>query len=307
VPEKKSWIISIADANQRLDVFLSKKLKGLSRSQLQKMIGKEKAMVNGVIRRSSCKLREGDEVEICYDFLGEETIVPEDIPVEILYCDDHIIIIDKSSGMVVHPGAGRSRDTLVNAILFLFPGIEKVGPAQRPGIVHRLDRDTSGVMVVARTEKAYKELQRQFKSREVDKRYTGLVWGRISQKEGKISWAIGRHKRHGERISVKTKKPRSAETLYQVEKEYKDFTLLAIRPITGRTHQIRVHLSASGHPIVGDQRYGVRNAKVRCPRLFLHSSSLSFFHPDSGDRVEFQSPLPHELEGFLAKINVKTA
>jgi 23S rRNA pseudouridine1911/1915/1917 synthase len=158
-------------------------------------------------------------------------------------------------------------------------------------------------MVVARTEKAYLELQRQFKQRLVEKIYLGLVWGKISKKDGVISWALGRHVKHGERMSVKTKKPRSAETHFQVLKDFREFTLVEIKPVTGRTHQIRVHFAASGHPVVGDTRYGKKMKGQRgCPRLFLHAFRLGFIHPESKERVDFLSPLPDDLERFLDKL-----
>jgi len=156
-------------------------------------------------------------------------------------------------------------------------------------------------MVIAKTLRAYKDLQRQFKKRSVEKVYLGLVWGRMPKGEGILDWPIGRHHKHGERISVKTDKPRSAETHYSVQEEIGDFTLLKIRPVTGRTHQIRVHFAASGHPVVGDSRYGRRKSKIKCPRLFLHASSLSFVHPDKDEKVAFTSPLPGDLKKFLEK------
>ncbi|MBA7696935.1 Ribosomal large subunit pseudouridine synthase D [subsurface metagenome] len=289
--------------NQRLDVFLSEKIKELSRSRIQKIVEEQRVRINGVSRKSSYKLREGERVEIDFELPEPEKIEPENIPIEVLYSDVCIAVVDKPSGMVVHPGAGNKRHTLVHTLLYHFPDIKMVGPEERPGIVHRLDKETSGVMVVAKNLKAYKELQRQFKVREVEKFYVGLVWGKMSRHEGKISWAVGRHKKHGEKMSIKTRKPRSAETLYTVQKEYGEFTLLEIKPTTGRTHQIRVHLSASGHPVVGDNRYGGRKSKISCPCLFLHAQRLVFFHPETKERVEFSSRLPQDLRDFLDNID----
>jgi 23S rRNA pseudouridine1911/1915/1917 synthase len=167
-----------------------------------------------------------------------------------------------------------------------------------------LDKETSGVILVARTKMAYLELQRQFKAREVEKLYIGLVWGKMPQKEGTITWAIGRHTKHGERMSIKTKKPRAAETRYRVKKSFGEYTLLEVHPITGRTHQIRVHLAASGHPIVGDSRYGRKKAPSGCPRLFLHAHLLAITHPSIGERMSFRSPLPFDLTQFLEIISV---
>jgi 23S rRNA pseudouridine1911/1915/1917 synthase len=299
---RKTFRICSSDTAQRLDVFLSGKIRVLTRSQLQRMIEENRARIGGVPKKSSYRLREGDLIEFDFELPREQTISPENIPIKILYDDDHLAVIDKPSGMVVHPGAGRTHQTLVSALLYHYPGIREIGPEERPGIVHRLDKDTSGVMVVAKSEKAYRGLQKQFKQRRVDKWYLGLVWGKVSQEEGSISWAVGRHGKHGERISVKTKKPRAAETLFKVMKRYDEYTLLDIKPVTGRTHQIRVHLAASSHPIVGDTRYGRKKMKIRCPRLFLHAYRLSFSHPQTGRKVEFSSSLPEDLEKFLGKL-----
>jgi 23S rRNA pseudouridine1911/1915/1917 synthase len=302
VPKKEFLVTSLSGLNQRLDVFLSDKISELTRSQIQKIIGSKTVEVNGETRKSNYTLKEGEKVEIEYELTEPEEIQPENIPLDIIHCDRHILVINKTSGMVVHPGAGNRKHTLVNALLFHFPGIRDVGPEERCGIVHRLDKETSGLMVVARNMDVHTGLQEQFKKREVQKVYLGLVWGRMPEKEGKFTWAIGRHVKHGERISVRTKKPRDAVTLYSVQKEYGEFTLLEIKPLTGRTHQIRVHLAASGHSLVGDTRYGYRKTKIRVPRLFLHASYLSFNHPETKETVEFSSQLPKDLQNFLDKL-----
>jgi len=305
VPKRKFLITSSSGVDQRVDAFLSQKIKELSRSKLQKAIEQERVKVNRIIRKSSYKLKEGDSVEIEFELRKPEKVEGADLPLEIIYKDDHLLVINKPSGIVVHPGAGNKQGTLINALLFHFPRLKGIGPEERPGIVHRLDKETSGVMVVARTFKAYEDLQQQFKRRQVKKVYSGLVWGRMPKKEGLIDWALGRHVKHGERISVRTKKPRSAETFYTVQEGLGNFTLLEIRPVTGRTHQIRVHFAASGHPLVGDVRYGRRKSKIKCPRLFLHASRLSFLHPETGKKTEFTSPLAEDLKGFLEALKKK--
>ena len=301
MPKREFLITPLVGLDQRLDVFLSGKINELTRSQIQRIVDKQKVKVNSVIRKSSYKLREGDRIELEYEIPQPEEIKPENIPLKLAYSDDHIVIIDKPSGMVVHPGEGRTHGTLVNALLYHFPELAEVGPEERAGIVHRLDKETSGLMVVAKTQKAQKDLQRQFRMREVNKHYLGLVWGKMPEKKGEITWSIGRHTKHGERMSVKTKKPKTAETQYSVQEEYPEFSLLEIKPVTGRTHQIRVHFSASGHPVVGDSLYGRRKVKARCPRLFLHSCWLSFIHPETRERLEFSTPLPEDLKDFLEK------
>ena len=302
MPKKTFWI-DLSDAGKRLDVFLSRRIKELTRSQFQKKLGQNLVKVNGIPRKSSFRLNEGDLVECDFVLPKTEVLLPENIPLKILYKDDHVIVLEKPTGLVVHPGTGRRNGTLVNGLLYHFPGIEKIGPEERPGIVHRLDKETSGLMVVARTEEAYSELQRQFKQRLVEKIYLGLVWGKISKQEGIINWAVGRHVKHGDRMSVKTKKPRTAETHFKILKKYQGLTLLEIKPVTGRTHQIRVHFAASGHPIVGDSRYGKIKGKRRYPRLFLHAFGLGFFHPESNERMDFKSPLPDDLESFISSLS----
>ena len=300
---KREFLITpLSGLNQRLDVFLSGKISELTRSQIQKIINAKRVSVSGVVRKSNYKLKDGERVGIGYELIEPVEIQPEDIPINIIYDDPHILIVNKPPGMVVHPGAGNRTHTLVNGLLYHFPEIKAVGPEDRSGIVHRLDKETSGLMVVARNRNAHTNLQKQFKKREVEKLYHGLVWGGMPEKKGEFTWALGRHVKHGERISISTKKPRDAVTLFSVQKEYQEFTLLEIKPVTGRTHQIRVHLAAAGHPLVGDSRYGRRKTKIRIPRLFLHAFYLSFVHPETDERVEFSSPLPKDLNEFLVNL-----
>ena len=255
--------------------------------------------MNRTWSKPSHKLRVGDIVEVEVLEVKKTSLLPENIPLDVLYCDEHIIVINKPPGLVVHPGAGVTKGTLVNALLYHFPGIEMIGHPERPGIVHRLDKETSGIMVVARSRKAYSELKRQFKAREVEKIYLGLVWGQIQTMEGKIDWAIGRHPKHRQRISIRTKKPREALTYYSVKKILKNFTLLEIKPVTGRTHQIRVHFAAAGHPIVGDSRYGGRDKAKKYTRLFLHAWHLVFAHPATKTLAEFFAPVPQEFQDII--------
>ncbi|MCJ7681862.1 MAG: RluA family pseudouridine synthase [Candidatus Aminicenantes bacterium] len=297
------WVVTDEDEeNSRLDLFIASHMPELSRSRIQKIIRAGDVRINGLTEKSSHRIQTGDRVELTAETTTEQDAPPEgfDIPLDIIYVDEDVIVINKPPGLVVHPGAGHLQDTLVNALLFHYPEIRSAGLPERPGIVHRLDKETSGVLVTARTSGAYIELQRQFKDREISKHYFGLVWGNIPRSEGTIDMPIGRHVKYGDRMSVKTNRPRRAETAYKVKKRFVHYTLLDLFPVTGRTHQLRVHLSASGFPIVGDTGYGKK--KTSCPRLFLHAFSLEFSHPSTGKRMKFSTPLPSDLRGFLTSI-----
>lgn len=302
MPKADFIVTAEAGGGTRLDVFLADNLPGLSRSQVRKVIDGGGARVGSYARRAGYKLKAGDRVAVEYDAPAPEgALLPENIPIKIIYEDADVIVIDKPSGLVVHPGAGHAAGTLANALIHHFPEVALVGCEERPGIVHRLDRDTSGVMVVARTPRAYDSLVRQFKRRVVWKTYLGLAWGRVSAPEGKLSWPLGRHPKQGQKISIRARSPKKAETFFQVQRMFRDTTLLEIRPVTGRTHQIRVHMAAAGHPIVGDPIYGRRNEPREFPRLFLHAQTLSFIHPATGERIAFASPLPPDLEAVIAR------
>jgi 23S rRNA pseudouridine1911/1915/1917 synthase len=299
----KSFLVTAEEGEgQRIDVFLSSNLSDLSRSRIKGLIEDEKISIDGKVRKSSYKLKIGEIVRVEYLVESNEGLVPEDIPLAIIYQDADILVLNKPAGMVIHTGAGHKHHTLVHALLFHFPEISGVGPQERPGIVHRLDKETSGVMVVALKSSAFSGLQQQFKAREVKKTYLGLVKGRILHQEGQLDWPIGRHPKHGERISIKSDKPRDALTFYSVCKRYRETTFLEINPVTGRMHQIRVHLSAAGHPLVGDSRYGSRKTDPGCPRLFLHATRLSFNHPGSHEQMTFEAPLPSDLQSYLDRL-----
>jgi 23S rRNA pseudouridine1911/1915/1917 synthase len=287
----------------RLDVFLCRQIREFTRAQFQRFIDKRQVRVDGSFKKPSYVLRAGDLVEAEIEMPPPEPMEPQLIPLDILYADEHLAVINKPSGLLVHPGAGRRFGTLVNALLYHFPEIRGLGPEDRLGIVHRLDRETSGVIVTARSPLAYQELKRQFKHREIKKVYLALLWGHFRQAEGTIDLPIGRHPRHGQKYSVETRKPRVAITEYSVLKRFEEFDFVEVRPHTGRTHQIRVHMAAGGHPVAGDRVYGPRKPRREVPRLFLHARRIGFRHPESGKWLEFEAPLPSDLERFLDSLD----
>lgn len=296
---------------QRLDLFLQEKLAAqeVSRSRLAAFIREGHVLVDGRPRKPGYRLREGERVEVDLDKLKSDEsppLHPQPMKLTIYYQDEDLLVVEKPSGVMVHPAPHSREPTLIEGLIASFPEIQQIGPPERPGIVHRLDKETSGLLVVARTLRAYRYLQRQFKERRVDKIYLGLVWGKIKEREGKINWPIGRYLGGGLRVSIKARKPREALTFYEVLESFSTpwgvLTLLAVKPVTGRTHQIRVHLASAGHPVVGDPYYG-RKEKAGCPRLFLHAHQLAFTHPADERRLEFTSPLPADLEDYLDSLH----
>ncbi len=302
MPREEFVITPDSGEGARLDIFLAARIPALTRSQIKAVIEAGGVRIGAKPGKSGRRLKAGERIAIVYEITGPEPLAAQDIPLRILYQDSDVIVLDKPAGLVVHPGAGNEAGTLANALLHHFPEIALVGPPDRPGIVHRLDKETSGIMLAARSETGYDSLLGQFKRHDVWKTYLGLVHGRVTAPEGRISWPIGRHATDGKRISTRSRHPKHAETNFRVLRVYDDATLLEIRPVTGRTHQIRVHLSAAGHPIIGDKLYGRKKKAKMAPRLFLHAHSISFLHPATGERLEFASPLPGELEAYLGTL-----
>jgi len=291
-----SFIAGLAGA--RLDKFVGDSCPGLSRTHAQKLIADGFITVNGRPARPSLKLAVGDKIDISIPPESPGPLAPEDIPLKIVYEDPDLLVVDKPPGLAVHPAPGHPSHTLVNAVLGYLPSLAGADFV-RPGIVHRLDKDTSGLIIVARNRPAHENLSDQFKARSVSKSYIVLVKGRLAPESGVIEAAIGRDPRNRQRMAV-VAKGREARTEYRVLKYFKDYTLLEIRPRTGRTHQIRVHLAAIGFPVVGDSAYGVTSPHLS--RQFLHASRLGFNLPSTGKYVEFTSPLPSDLEQALREI-----
>ncbi len=283
----------------RLDRYVCDKLAELSRTRIQRLIADGYITVNDQVAKAGLKLNAGDRLKVIIPPAPPSPLTPEAIPLNIIYEDDDLLVIDKPAGLTVHPAPGHPAHTLVNAILARFPRLAALSDSLRPGIVHRLDKDTSGVMVVAKSSLAQVKLAEQFKAHSVVKAYLALVKGHLTPQNGIIEAPIGRDPRNRKRMAV-VARGREARTEYQVVKYIGDYTLLEVRPETGRTHQIRVHLSAIGYPVVGDKVYGVKSSYLS--RQFLHASRLGFNLPSTGKYVEFKSELPSDLAQALKDI-----
>jgi 23S rRNA pseudouridine1911/1915/1917 synthase len=289
--------VSKEQAGQRLDHFLQQECPDYSRSRLQGWIKDGRVLINGRPERASRLLREGDTIEVDPAPLAPLTATPEDIPLTVLYEDDDMVAIDKRAGMVVHAGAGVRSGTLVNALLHRFASLSTAGGDLRPGIVHRLDRYTSGVLLVAKTDAAHRRLAEQFSGRLVRKVYIALVHGAVKADQGRIEKPIARDPNARVRMTARLPQGRRAWSEYRVLRRFEKFTLLEVLIGTGRTHQIRVHLSSIGHPVVGDRLYGAPAQALG--RYFLHAAQVRFEQPSTGETVEVSSPLPPELEAWI--------
>ncbi|PWT79444.1 MAG: RluA family pseudouridine synthase [Blastocatellia bacterium] len=297
----------------RLDRFLVSVLPEQSRSQIQRLIRQGHVDVAGHAARQNLSVKRGQRISVLIQAPLDPEMKPEALPLTIVYEDRDVIVVDKPAGMVVHPAAGHATGTLVNALLHHVEDLSGIGGERRPGIVHRLDRGTSGLMVVAKHDAAHEELARQFREREVEKEYIGLVWGEV-QAGRRIDAPIGRDPVNRKRMSARARRSREAVTrIVRAEHLNPALTLVRMAIHTGRTHQIRVHASAIGHPIVGDPLYGgIRRrvagdikAVMHLERPFLHAAMLAFKHPADGRRMEFASPLPEDLQRVLNELNAK--
>lgn len=291
-----------AEAGKRLDHFLQEKLPDHSRSRLQEWIKAGRVTVNGATGKASLLLRGGEHIEVTPIALAPLKAAPENLPVEILYEDAAVIAVNKPAGLVVHAGAGVESGTLVNRLVNHFQGLSSIGGDLRPGIVHRLDRGTSGVLLVARTDAAHRALAEQFSGRSVEKIYLAVVQGRIHDDTGRIEKPIARDPMHRTRMTARLATGRSALTEFKVLERFADFTFLQVRIGTGRTHQIRVHLASRGHPVVGDKLYGAHTRQGSAERIFLHAWKISFTSPATGERITVEAPLPPELESWLGRL-----
>lgn len=309
---QEAWRIAAADQGSRLDHFLAQKLAPRSRSQIQQWIRAGLVQVNGQVRPAHYRLRPGDSLLCTIPAVQPWHLSPEAIALDILYEDADLLVLNKPPGLTVHPGAGQRQGTLANALLHHCPDLEGIGDVQRPGLVHRLDKDTSGVMVVAKTVLAYHHLQAQFQNRQVDKRYLALVWGHWPETSGTISLAIGRHPSQRHKMAVIGRRRREAATSWRCQQEFPGpLTLLELTLHTGRTHQIRVHMAAAGHPVVGDKVYGggdkrlanlpaeLRPLNTLVRRQLLHAWRLQCRHPRTGANLKLEAPPPPDFQNVL--------
>jgi 23S rRNA pseudouridine1911/1915/1917 synthase len=310
-----------SDQGRRLDAVVAAHRPECSRSLAVHLITNLDIVVDNRAKKPGYRVKAGDKIHGRIPAPVQVDYTPEPIPLHILYQDSHIVVLNKPAGLVVHPAPGHSSGTLVNALLYHCPDLAGIGGEIRPGIVHRLDKDTSGTMVVAKHTPALENLAKQFKSRTVQKIYLALVFGEFREDKGSITFPIGRHPVHRKRMSTITKKGRTAETFWRIHKRFQGITLIELILKTGRTHQIRVHCATIGHPIVGDQTYGSRKwlardrlkavpglssstvAQIKAiPRQMLHAWRLGFVHPDTGENLIFESPMPEDMMAVIEKL-----
>jgi 23S rRNA pseudouridine1911/1915/1917 synthase len=297
----KKILVHATEAGERLDTFLAVKT-GITRSQIQRLITKYNVLVNSKNVSRNYRLKTKDLITLSIPDKETEGLLPDPIPIEILYKDKYLVVVNKPAGMVVYPAAGHAHGTLMNALSYHCKKLATLGGPLRPGVVHRLDKDTSGVIVITLDDKAYYNLIEQFKRREINRRYIALIYGNLGEDEGEISLRIGRSESDRKKMSTCVRKGKEAVTRWKVLERFGKATLIAVRLGTGRTHQIRVHFASIGHPVLGDRTYGKKveievkaRKKILFPRQMLHAEILGFAHPDSGEYLEFSSPVPEDM------------
>jgi len=303
MPGFSCFEVDMSDDGRRLDVFLAGAAVELSRSFTRKLITDGMVMVNGeIVARASCKVKAGDLVSLNIPPPDNLEVNPEPIPLDIYYEDGDVVVVNKPRGMVVHPAAGNYTGTLVNALLYHCRDLSGINGVMRPGIVHRLDKDTSGLIMAAKNDAAHTGLAGQLKDRLVKRRYLALAHGRIAEESGMVDAPIGRDPRNRQKMAVLDRNSKQAVTRYRVLDRFAAYTYLRLKLETGRTHQIRVHLAYIGHPVVGDPKYGPARPHFGLDGQFLHAAVLGFRHPRTGARLEFEAPLPDELKTILEKL-----
>lgn len=303
--------VELSEEGERLDSYLVKKKVLPSRSQIQRLIGQEKIKVNGFATKASYLVKAKDTIAIEIPPPAQSILIPENLPIDIVYEDDDIVVVNKEAGRVVHPGAGNKKGTLVNALLFHCKNLSGVGGVMRPGVVHRLDKETSGLIIFAKNDEAHLHLANQFKERTLKRHYKALVYGKFEQTQGEFSAPIGRHPVQRKKMSTKSRRGKPALTLWKIVESFDQISFVDAVLGTGRTHQIRVHFSEAGHPVVGDSKYGgggrvknivdptLKSEISRLPSQLLHSESLSVIHPRTAEVMKFYAPLPDYFQNLL--------
>jgi 23S rRNA pseudouridine1911/1915/1917 synthase len=306
-------LVDSHDSGKRLDLYIASCISDCSRSVATNLIRHGKIRVQGMVRKPGYRIKAGDEICGCIPPPTPVLFKPEPIPIDILHEDDDIIVINKQPGLVVHPAPGHHSGTLVNALLYHCPKLNGIGGALRPGIVHRLDKDTSGVLVAAKNDRAHHHLSRQFKSRRIKKKYLALVYGKMESDSGSVSLPIGRHPVDRKKMSTNSRKSRVAETTWQIRERFEWASLIVVNLKTGRTHQIRVHCAAIKHPVMGDKVYGPRktggkkvangkNLFGMVPRQMLHAWRLVLTHPVTEAMVSFEAPIPSDMQAVMTAL-----
>ena len=295
-----SYQIGVGEDEERLDVWLVAAVSGLSRSYIQKCIRDGQVSVNEKPAKAGYRLRVDDEVSFLIPEAVEPEVAAEDIPLSVLYEDEDVLVVDKPKGMVVHPAPGHLNGTLVNAVLWHCKGqLSGINGVLRPGIVHRIDRDTTGSLIVCKNDQAHRKIAAQLKEHSLNRTYRAIVHGVLEDEEGTVDAPISRDERDRKRMAVNEKNGKAAVTHYQVLKRFRDYTYIECRLETGRTHQIRVHMTSIGHPLLGDEVYGARKTPFYLEGQTLHAHKLGFLHPGSGAYVEVEAPLPAYFEHLL--------
>lgn len=297
----KKYNVQLEYSGERIDKYLASMLQDSSRSFIQNLINKDLVMVNSKKVKSNYKLKASDEVEISIPEPEKLQVVPQDIPIKILYEDSDVVVVDKPQGMVVHPAAGNKDETLVNALLFHCHDLSGINGVMRPGIVHRIDKDTSGVLVIAKNDKSHNILAEQFKNHTMNREYLALVEGRLKNEMGTIDANLGRNPKDRLKYAV-VKDGKRAVTHYKVMECFSGYTLVLCKLETGRTHQIRVHMASIGHPLVGDPLYGFKKQNFKTKGQLLHARLLGFIHPTKNEYMEFTSPLPEDFTSIINKL-----
>ncbi len=307
----KEFTVDDTDDGSRLDLYISGQLEGLTRSRVGKLISEGLVLLEGKVVKAGSRVKKGACVEVRIPQSKPLSIEPEAIPIKIVYEDEYLVVVDKSAGMVVHPSAGHSTGTLVHALLYHYRKLSSIGGLERPGIVHRLDKDTSGLLIVAREEQSHLKLCEQLKQRVVQRSYYAVTHGAIKEDSGIIETEIGRHPTDRKRMWVNSRRGRKAVSEFKVVERFNGFSLCRVNLKTGRTHQIRVHMAYKGFPIVGDSLYGGKKKQRRdganhilIGRQALHAYKLGFTHPHNGKDLEFESPLPEDMRELIEKIRV---